>query len=183
MKHLDTSPVTLRWDEQHENVKGKPHEHLQVWIRENNVDDNMVFKNAFSRQVCFFRDAFDGLLRDYVQKIEVISTHTSKSILLPVYRFVFADMEMIVRDNFHNIIVTIVSDEKITIPDDLIRSSVDISAVFCEGFDESWALPHYSKDNRKNFTVEFRNLDELRIFAYLLKHELSGTGTFVERRV
>src|ERR1035437_5805750 len=90
---------------QQEDLKTR---HLQAWINENTPADNMKYKDAAVEQLVFIRDLFAGMFVDFLEKIEVISTHTSKSIKLPVYYVKFKDgTTLIIRDNFHDLKVSV----------------------------------------------------------------------------
>ena len=56
---------------------------LIEFMRENELDDNLNYKKAAERQMAFVRDKIGMYLTH--SPIFVLSTHMSKSCLLPVY--------------------------------------------------------------------------------------------------
>ena len=84
---------------------------IQEWISQQLVEDEMLWKGAFSSQMVFLRDELQSLVsaglswrkRKEAEVARVISTHTSKSIVLPVVEFARPDLgvRFIVRNNFH----------------------------------------------------------------------------------
>ncbi len=140
----------------------EPYAHLLAWVRENSSDEKYKFAEAKSDQIVFLRDkCFMDIFRGHIKAIEVISTHTSKSVVLPVYHIMLNDgTEFILRDNFYDWKVTVRSDKEFDLPLDLFSGSSQnadsnkISSSYCEGFDDSWILPIYTKENRSGFTVE-----------------------------
>ena len=81
-------------------VKEKFYPLLLQWMRSSEIDDSMCWKNAAERQMCFVRDV---LCTDLLKvPVFVVSTHTSKSILLPVYRFRLQNGIIVTaRENFY----------------------------------------------------------------------------------
>ncbi len=85
---------------------------LQEWITANNPSKKMLWKTSWSDQVCFVRDEIPTLLcmdgHEYKkwltikENITVISTHTSKSIKLPVYCIKANGDTFIMRNNFYD---------------------------------------------------------------------------------
>jgi hypothetical protein len=109
--------------------KGSVRDRLQDWINANWLAPNPQNPNyepidrlkeaglfgakAAWSQAFFCRDALPWLLN--CEQPEVVGTHTSKSICLPVYRFAWNDIPLTVtmRDNFCNWVVDIESEEEI----------------------------------------------------------------------
>ena len=56
---------------------------LLHWMRKQEIDDKMIYKNAAIKQECFLRDQI--CMRLLHTHAFVVSTHMSKSIILPVY--------------------------------------------------------------------------------------------------
>lgn len=147
---------------------------VTAWIRVNKPDDNLIYKDGLGQQVCFVRDTLCNLLfSDYNEKennpVMVISTHTSKSVLLPVYQINLpSGIEIILRNNFYDWKVSITSKEPIRC-DFMGLFDMDqiIPATYCEGFPENKVYPSYS-DNHSNFTCEIRTDYDLYTFMFLL---------------
>lgn len=175
------------------NIKSLPewqqedcYAHLQAWMNENGPEDKMIYKQSFFDQCIFVRDKFQTMLP--ALKMEVISTHTSKSIKLPVYHIRLLsektgdDIDLIMRCNFHDWKITVVSKrnldfqglEKEIFSTYFINDNEKrISQCYCEGFKEEWIFDNYNPfSNAKRFTIELRDQNYLFTFMLLLKYQL-----------
>lgn len=138
-------------------VKEKFYPLLLQWMRSSEIDDSMCWKNAAERQMCFVRDV---LCTDLLKvPVFVVSTHTSKSILLPVYRFRLQNGIIVTaRENFYGWVVSIKSPFVVNLPEDLVHGdgeNGDVTHSYCEGFKEDWVYPYGVKDVRlSTFRVE-----------------------------
>jgi len=130
--------------------------HLYAWLLENKPSDSMIYKEAYWEQGFFMRDTICNLLREFKAEVSVISTHTSKSIKLPVYHIKLNNgVEFILRNNFYDWKVTVISPISLMLDDELFSNTDDIAPCYCEGFENEWVLSNYCKDtNNKKFTVE-----------------------------
>lgn len=127
------------------------------------LDDTLLWKKSAEKQECFVRDSIcTNLLKT---PCFVVSTHMSKSCLLPVYMFRLNNgITVICRDNFHGWVVTvktpgdtfIVSLPKDLVYGDLYSTNNDISHLYCEGFKESWVFP-YNNAYGHEMTVNVRD--------------------------
>ena len=99
-------------------VKEKFYPLLLQWMRSSEIDDSMCWKNAAERQMCFVRDVLcTNLLK---VPVFVVSTHMSKSILLPVYRFRLQNGIIVTaRENFYGWSVSIKSPFVVNLPEEL----------------------------------------------------------------
>ncbi len=107
---------------------------LQAWCRVNIPKNTMRWYTSFGEQIVFVRDTISKVFIDndkcyeynessnydpnyIIPKASVCSTHTSKSIKLPVYRISLPEyhLEITMRENFHGWVVSI--DSKYPIPD------------------------------------------------------------------
>lgn len=141
---------------------------LQEWFMSNMPDDNMLWKNAFKDQVLFVRDYLMPILGDDYS-FDIPSTHRSKSINLPVYRFVTKNYTCIMRENFYGWMVSISSlkniNDKLLSP--LCLPDLKISSCYCEGFSEEWVFDSF-KNNKREFTTPIQNNHKLYTFLYIL---------------
>jgi hypothetical protein len=127
---------------------------LQEWALSNIPADNLIYKKGYWEQIMFVRDRISYLLPK--STIEVISTHTSKSVLLPVYKILWNGFTFIMRDNFHDWKISIESPYSLKGKIDFLNlfdKNKDINAVYCEGFPRELVFPPFSK-NDENFTIE-----------------------------
>lgn len=150
-----------------------------TWIRVNSPSDNMIYKQGFSDQVCFVRDTINYLFYDNYEELKanpvlVINTHTSKSIKLPVYKINLKkyNLSMIIRNNFHNWKVSVISEKEINADFmSLFDETEIINSIYCEGFKEDQVFECF-KDNKKRFTIEIGDRNRLFTFMYLLNNYL-----------
>ncbi len=86
---------------------------LQEWYNKNTPDSSYVYANAATNQFIWVRDCFAFMIFNHIKNenisyktfnanIIVESTHTSKSIKLPVYTFNFNGIKIKIRGNFHD---------------------------------------------------------------------------------
>lgn len=167
-----------------EYVRNYYAKHLPVdvtaWIRVNEPDKNLIYKEELGKQICFVRDDLCGLLfRDSLEEQEnnppmVISTHMSKSVLLPVYQINVPKygIEIILRDNFYNWKISIASKQPIECDFmGLFDEKETISPIYCEGFPKEKVYESYS-ENHSKFTFEICNDYELYTLMFLLSKYL-----------
>lgn len=156
------------------NYKGDKTAHLQSWFMENKPKEEMLAKAGAEAQILFIRDKIREIMDEDIFKIEVVSTHFSKSIKLPVYHIIMNNgMEFIMRGNFHNWIISVISPIALEYPDMMLgRLSDEVTKIphsLCEGFQSDWIFDPYSK-NKKKFTLEIDySLYELYTFFYFTK--------------
>jgi hypothetical protein len=150
-------------------------ESLSRWLAANAVGDNMIFRAAAVRQFellqklqrCLFaiEDSTSIALRFADHCTNVIGTHTSKSIKLPVVEFMLPRVRLVMRDNFYNWTISVQSDEPLHIDVcDLFDPSIEHSSVYCEGFNEGDVFGSYNS-NKREFTVQLRTNDALERFC------------------
>ena len=163
-------------------------ERLQSWFNANMPAEDLIYKDGMSRQVMFVRDTITGLLArsyfEYKRLPKVISTHTSKSVMLPVYYFDSAFAKLIMRNNFYDWKVSV--ESKVGPLDldleGLCGISEPISSCYCEGFRTEWVFPAYSHDKTK-FTVEVMDKHGLYTFLFLLRRAALHQGKFAKKEV
>lgn len=150
-------------------IPGTP---LQEWFMDNRAKDEMIYKGAAENQIMFVRDRVHPIfVRDYDRRkenpVRVVSTHTSKSVKLPVYMIEIPKLRVIMRGNFHNWMVSVESRSVVAAPGvvinrpiislptkyDLFDRDQVISKVYCEGFNDEWVFGSYN-ENGSRFTVE-----------------------------
>lgn len=141
---------------------------LQEWISAQLVDE-MLWKGAFGHQMQFIRDTLQSLVsaglswhqRKDAQVARVISTHTSKSICLPVVELARPDLgvRFIVRDNFHNWKLTVLSEKPIEAdfgplfftkpPPEPDYTGDHLHSVYFEGFPHDLVRGYWSQNKRE----------------------------------
>lgn len=149
---------------------------LLHWQRTHNLDDNLIYKKASENQEIFMRDDIGlNLLKSHVF---VISTHTSKSCLLPVYYIKMMNgIKLFIRGNFYDWKISVDSPVDLPancLPIDCISDGLkdNISKCYCEGFKDEWVFRKYVPENPgKQFTIEC--CDKYRM--YVILHTLKNT--------
>lgn len=156
---------------------------VTTWIRVNDPDENLIYRDGLGKQVCMVRDTimrdifyrsifgkYDGKTYENFQPM-VISTHRSKSVLLPVMLMNVEkyDIKIVLRDNFYDWKVSIISENNINCDFKGLFTENDkpINSIYCEGFPENLVFDRYC-DSKKQFTIEIGDNYRLYTFMYLL---------------
>lgn len=99
---------------------------IDNWAQKNKPSDNMIYKDSFWSWIRFISYTFfDMFFKEYTKDIddwdkieeiinkhhEVIGSHTSKSILLPVLKIDYKGVIFVLRYNFYNTEVTVFSEK------------------------------------------------------------------------
>jgi len=144
---------------------------LQEWINAQTVEDKMLWKGAFGHQMTFIRDRLvplmgAGLIHREKQEIaDVISTHRSKSIVLPVVEVTRKDLGLrfTMRENFYNWKLSVLSEKPVesdftglfqtTPPIDESYTGDPLADVYFEGFPKDRIFRYYEEDKKK-FSAE-----------------------------
>jgi hypothetical protein len=150
---------------------------LQVWANANQPADSLIYKDGYWNQILFVRDVLSSALarngEEYMairESVKVISTHTSKSVLLPVFRIrvdngAGVSAEFTMRHNFYNWIVS--ADCSWLVEADFIglfNPKTRVHPVCCEGFPREAVFGSY-EENRRQFTIELP-ADNYHIFTF-----------------
>lgn len=168
---------------------------LTLWCRENPTDEKYFAKNAKTAQICFVRDDLADILAvdqaDHErivgaetwkketgtvwkggQGLTVVATHTSKSVVLPVYLLDLPKrgLQVVMRCNFHDWKLSFISEAPVT--PQIQRTFTErepINSVYCEGFNPEWVFGTYVS-NPRQFTIELYD----RAQVWTLFWELCG---------
>lgn len=159
---------------------------VTTWIRVNEPSKDLIYKEGSGKQIVFLRDVitrglfyscengnYDHEKYDSFQP-KVISTHTSKSVTLPVMKICLPSVgvEMIFRNNFYDWNVSIKSEKFLDFDHKgLINDDRDC---FYQGFPDEWKFGNYN-DNHKQFTICIGSDYDLYAFMFLLKDYLYGS--------
>jgi len=162
-------------------------EHLPVdvttWIRVNEPNKDLIYKNGQGKQVVFIRDRimrnmfyegeYDSERYEKFQPM-VVDTHMSKSVLLPVMELNLnvLGIKILLRNNFYNWNLSI--ESKVNIEGNFMGLINDerYDYCFCEGFPSGKKYGKY-QDNHKQFTICIDNDYDLYTFMFLLKNHMS----------
>ena len=145
---------------------------LLAWMRKQDIPDKMLWKRAAIDQEIFVRDTICCHLLG-VHGF-VISTHTSKSIQLPVYGFTMKNgIKVMMRENFYGWCVSVEIPTKakvrLKLPEDVIEGKG-----YFEGFKNEWIHQQYSPNNplQKKFSFDINSDYDLYMVMYHLKHAI-----------
>ena len=159
---------------------------LQKWINEQTIGDEMLWKGSWGRQVEFVRDSVTGLFcadLDYEDKkdvVTVISTHRSKSIVLPVYKLCREDigLTLILRNNFFNWKMSVISEKPLDVnfdglcyttpPIEPDYTGDHLANCYFEGFPPEYIFGYYSTSDKKKFSVEIWSDNALWTAVFLI---------------
>lgn len=148
-------------------------QNIQDWFMENKPSEDMIYYEYFFNQLRFVRDKLPQVLFPNLhhekqrKRLTVISTHMSKSIVLPVYEIKIPEQGIILtmRNNFYDWKVSV--ESLYPIPnrfDGLFNVKETFSSVLCEGFPPNKVFGSF-QDNQMEFTIEIR--DDYRLFTFL----------------
>lgn len=147
---------------------------LRGWLEQNVVSDKMNWKGSYHKQISDIEDIVDLVLFDGYKKrlknnykinyeefksdkVQVISNHTSKSILLPVVEIKCNDLgiKFILRNNFYDWKLTVISENEIEenfkglFKTSRGDSSGELSSTFFEGFPEDLVKGYWEENKRE----------------------------------
>lgn len=141
--------------------------------RRDSISDNMIYKNDAVSQECFIRDTICAYFL-HVPAFS-ISSHISKSIVLPVYGFVMRNgIKIIARDNFYGWIVSIELPKPLPMGylyKDLFSYGIDNKQIkYAEGFKQEWIYDCYDENSTDctKFTVAVDDKYKFYMLMYLL---------------
>ena len=155
---------------------------LYTWWTENVVPDEMLWKKASSQQMHFVDD-LNGLIQNRLKvsertQVQVISEHTSKSILLPVYLLERGDLKIILRENFYNWKMSVICNRKIdanfdglfhtTPPIEPDYTTNELANVYFEGFPKDLIFDYYEESDKKVWSAKLHNDQILWTTIYLI---------------
>ena len=148
---------------------------LLEFMRDFEYNDNLFWKKKAEEQLIFVRDTIGTLVKS---PIFIVSTHYSKSCLLPVYGFMLPNgIRVIMRENFYGWVVSMWVDNEcasFSIDEGLVHGdrdenegyNGDIKECYCEGFKSEWVFPFQTKDIK---ATTFRVDGDFELYALLYK--------------
>jgi len=161
------------------------------WRKDNPIKDKMSWRGGAEYQYDFFQEVIPALLDVDAEAVQVASTHTSKSIKLPVVHFNLHGAKITMRHNFHDVKVSVDSPAALTLPGgrtaeflsylhyDKEGNEVEdtyLHSVYFEGFKPEWIFTGYKPgENDKQFSVCLMNLAHATAFLLVLQDVLRRT--------
>ena len=157
---------------------------LQDWANENKPSKEMIWEGAFWDQIIFVRDTLcrllmeceradgDTLFSTYKDLSKVISTHTSKSIVCPVYQISWHGFVFVMRYNCFDWKVSVSAPYSLEHIDfeDIFEVDAEIHSVYCGGMGE-YIFSSFLK-NPKQFTIELQTKNEMYFFFRKIWYDL-----------
>lgn len=154
---------------------------FNVWL--STTDETLYYKKAAERQIMDVRDSIArGLLRANAM---VISTHRSKSVVLPVYRIDRPDigLSVVLRENFYNWKLSVLSERPIeanfdglfytTPPVEPEYTGNYLHPVYFEGFPADLIFGYYEPSDKRRWSAELWGGDyALWTTLYLIRKAL-----------
>ena len=155
---------------------------LYTWWMENEINDKMLWKKAARNQMHFVDD-LNGLMQNRLQgddrtPVQVISEHTSKSILLPVYLLERGDLKIILRENFMNWKISVICSRTIdanfdglfhtTPPIDPDYTGDELWHGYFEGFPKDLIFDYFEKSDKKVWSARIHDDKILWTTVYLI---------------
>jgi hypothetical protein len=151
---------------------------IDIWKDANRPEETLKYHDGFYSQIRIIQDKIVSqfLLNEFPYNTskdytEVISTHTSKSVKLPVF---WIDLTKIygisftIRGNFHDWKISV--DSKYPIEPNFLnifKPDREYASCYCEGFPDDKVFGSYSNSNTK-FTVEVNNDWDLYTFFLIM---------------
>ena len=140
---------------------------VQAWIDTHfDAQSKLIYNRAGVDQACRFRDMFARCIatsyEEYRECVDVVGEHRSKSVVLPVVRIRANGLTVVIRDNFHDVVMTIIGlrePPKAQVQAFIHRvccAGFDTKVSFFQGFPADMQLGPYA-DNYKAFSVEVTN--------------------------
>ncbi len=168
---------------------------LQEWMDTSLLPDNVVsptlyYKGAAIRQCMYVRDVLahafaSGLsYEDFLEMVcvNVISTHTSKSTPLPVYEMVRPELRIILRNNFYNWKLSVLSESPIdadfsglfhtTPPIEPEYTGDSLHHVYFEGFPKDLIFGYYESSDHRRWSAEMHGDEQVWCALFLIGRAL-----------
>lgn len=145
---------------------------LQHFISKLHPTDDMLWKGAWGDQMRFMRDVLVPLVgwgmhyEDVSSIPEIVSTHRSKSIILPVLGMNRPDigLRLIVRENFYNWKLSVISERPViadfsglfhtTPPVEPKYTGNPLADVYFEGFPKDLVFGYYEPSDKMKWSAE-----------------------------
>jgi len=145
---------------------------LQEWFMtefQNNNND-LYYKVSAEVDIMWMRDVIGNF---FSTNFDVIGTHKSKSVLLPVMQLSTDSVTLTIRYNFHNFAVSV--DSKKDVPwvfDGLFDSKTTSASCYFEGFQKGIVYGSYDS-NPRQFSFHVRSKEQFYVFCFLMDRAFS----------
>lgn len=166
---------------------------IQVWALQHQPGDTMLWKQSFWNNIIFMRDTlfpmmfncknddkndYDAMISRINSGVEIVGTHKSKSIELPVVKITYRNIVIVFRYNFYNWEMTVISDIPIKLNWDLISKN---RSMFFEGFPAEYMLDTRYKQSHTKFSATILN-GEYGVFTVMHAIKEQADRNFVNKQ-
>jgi len=139
---------------------------LYTWYAfEYHPDESLVWASSFWDHVRFIRNTLEDMFKT---KGKVVGTHVSKSIINPVVKFNYKDVEILLQYNFYNWQIMVKSPRPLKIEG--LKELKPTNYLYYQGIPEEYIFKAYSPTNKKKFAISLDDtLENCYAFLILLK--------------
>lgn len=159
---------------------------LDSWAHKNMPSDTKLYKQSYWSWVNFMINKFfDMFYYEYTEDlddwdkieetinsyIEIVGSHISKSIKLPVIKMKYKGVIFVLRYNFYNTEIVVFSDKEIDISaySDVFESE-DTTCFYLEGFPSEYAIKTPYSKSHKIFALRVCTLYDFYSIMLIIKH-------------
>lgn len=135
---------------------------IQEWFRTYQPGTDMMYTKEWWKNNLLIRDRLVELFRH--AEAEIVGTHYSKSVLCPVIKTVYKEVEIIWQYNFYDWQIMIKSPVELKLFN-LKLYKADGDYLYYQGIPEEYQFKRYSKTNNKEFAISIYG-NELDVWAF-----------------
>ena len=135
---------------------------IQEWFRTYQPGTDMAYTKEWWKNNLLIRDRLLELFRH--AEAEIVGTHYSKSVLCPVIKTVYKEVEIIWQYNFYDWQIMIKSPVELKLFN-LKLYKADGDYLYYQGIPEEYQFKRYSKTNNKEFAISIYG-NELDVYAF-----------------
>jgi hypothetical protein len=135
---------------------------IQEWFRTYQPGTDMAYTKEWWKNNLLIRDRLLELFRH--AEAEIVGTHYSKSVLCPVIKTVYKEVEIIWQYNFYDWQIMVKSPVELKLFN-LKLYKADGDYLYYQGIPEEYQFKRYSKINNKEFAISIYG-NELDVWAF-----------------
>ena len=134
-------------------------------------DSSLTYKETAAEEIMFMRDK---IARIFKSDFNVIGTHKSKSLTLPVMQISTEHLTLTVRDNFYNYAISVTLKKNIDwVFDGVFESSADdnLKTIYFEGFPSDLVYGSF-RENPTQLSLHINSKEMFYVFCFLLNRAM-----------
>lgn len=135
---------------------------IQEWFRTYQPGTDMAYTKEWWKNNLLIRDRLVELFRH--AEAEIVGTHYSKSVLCPVIKTVYKEVEIIWQYNFYDWQIMVKSPVELKLFN-LKLYKADGDYLYYQGIPKEYQFKKYSKTNNKEFAISIYG-NELDVWAF-----------------